>query len=75
MIGKIVFHWSAAKDGLGSVAKVWDAVLRSGRWKYYDWTVKMDADTVFLPWNLRGALRLPQFVDAQNKPLTQRIDL
>jgi len=36
--------------------KIWDAVDRDGRYKYMDWTVKVDPDAVFLPDRLKVRL-------------------
>lgn len=32
--------------------RIWNAVAEAGRYEYYDWTVKLDADCVFLPQRL-----------------------
>lgn len=42
--------------------EVWQGVKGIGSWKNFDWTVKVDADAVFLPSRLKdrlGALRTP----------------
>jgi len=37
-------------------AALWAAVVRAGRYKIHDWTVKVDADSVFFPRRLRRVL-------------------
>jgi len=37
--------------------EVWKKVITQGRFVHYSWTVKVDADTVFLPARLRPLLR------------------
>merc|ERR1719210_1040621 len=36
---------------------VWAKVLNDGRFRFHDWTVKVDPDTVFFPARLRKILR------------------
>jgi len=36
--------------------KAWHAVFQDGRYRSYDWTLKLDADTVFLPGKVRTLL-------------------
>jgi hypothetical protein len=36
---------------------VWKVVLEDGMWRYHDWTIKVDADSVFLPDRLRAVLQ------------------
>jgi len=46
-----------SQDGTAANAKlfmaVWDKVIAAGRFRYYDWTLKVDPDAVLLPWRLR----------------------
>lgn len=58
--------WSAANTKVFTI--VWDAVLNDPRWKKHDWIVKTDADTVFLPDSLRGALVHRPFVNSWYQP-------
>jgi len=37
--------------------KVWDQVLKLGRWRDYDWTIKLDVDAVPLPLRLHDYLK------------------
>eukprot|EP00434_Breviolum_minutum_P039417 symbB.v1.2.035003.t1/scaffold4623.1/size37307/6 len=58
--------WSAANTRVFQI--VWAAVLADVRWKKHDWIVKTDADTVFLPSSLRGALIHNSFVRGWYNP-------
>lgn len=58
--------WSAANTKVFTI--VWDAVLNDPRWKKHDWIVKTDADTVFFPKSLRGALVHTPFVNSWYQP-------
>jgi hypothetical protein len=40
----------------GTFIQVWEAIKEEGIWEGKDWTVKVDADTVFLPSRLRSML-------------------
>jgi hypothetical protein len=40
----------------GVFLKAWKAVIEDGRFRRYDWTVKLDADAVFLPDRLKKHL-------------------
>merc|ERR1719401_2052028 len=46
-----------SQDGTAGNAKlfmaVWDKIIAGGRFRYYDWTIKVDPDAVLLPWRLR----------------------
>lgn len=46
-----------SQDGTAGNAKlfmaVWDKVIAGGRFRNYDWTIKVDADAVMLPWRVR----------------------
>lgn len=46
-----------SQDGTAGNAKlfmaVWDKVIAGGRFRYYDWTIKVDPDAVLLAWSLR----------------------
>eukprot|EP00418_Pyrodinium_bahamense_P078907 CAMPEP_0179051760 /NCGR_PEP_ID=MMETSP0796-20121207/21409_1 /TAXON_ID=73915 /ORGANISM="Pyrodinium bahamense, Strain pbaha01" /LENGTH=456 /DNA_ID=CAMNT_0020748307 /DNA_START=65 /DNA_END=1436 /DNA_ORIENTATION=- len=37
--------------------RLWKTVQQDGRWQIHDWSVKLDADAVFLPERLRALLR------------------
>jgi len=47
-----------SQDGTAGNAQlfmaVWDKVVALGRFRYYDFTIKVDPDAVLLPWRLRG---------------------
>jgi len=47
-----------SQDGTAGNAKlfmaVWDEVIKGGRFRYYDFTVKVDPDAVILPWRVRS---------------------
>jgi hypothetical protein len=47
---------------IDSFTNAWEQVKQNGRWKHYDWTVKVDSDAVFFPkrlrWHIDG-LRTP----------------
>jgi len=49
-----------SQDGTAGNAKlfmaVWDKIIAMGRFRNYDWTVKVDPDAVILPWRLRPAM-------------------
>lgn len=46
-----------SQDGTAGNAKlfmaVWDAIIAGGRFRNYDWTLKVDPDAVVLPWRVR----------------------
>jgi len=46
---------------------VWARVVSDGRFKFHAWTVKVDADTVFLPYRLREVLSDYSDVDTHEK--------
>lgn len=50
-----------SQDGTAGNAKlfmaVWDKVIAGGRFRYYDWTVKVDPDAVLLAWRLREHMK------------------
>jgi len=50
-----------SQDGTAGNAKLfmalWDAVIAGGRFTNYDWTIKVDADAVMLPWRVRDHMR------------------
>jgi hypothetical protein len=48
----------------GIFIALWKKVIDSGRFRFHDWTVKIDADAVFFPDRLRG--RLHEVVDGGN---------
>merc|ERR1712183_574639 len=51
------------------IIKVWEHVLQDGRPFRYDWTVKVDPDTVFLAQRLRdvvGSFGLHEHLEAKN---------
>jgi len=43
--------------------KVWHAVVQEGKFEKFDWTVKVDPDTVFFPSRLRELLAKPPMSD------------
>jgi len=49
-----------SQDGTAGNAElfmaVWDKVIAQGRFRNYDWTIKVDPDAVVLPWRLRDHL-------------------
>jgi hypothetical protein len=45
----------------------WDEVIRIGRFNSFDWTVKADADSVFLPWRLVDILGRAEFDGSRRK--------
>jgi len=50
-----------SQDGTAGNTKlfmaVWDKVIAGGRFRNYDWTVKVDPDAVLLPWRLRTHMK------------------
>jgi len=50
-----------SQDGTAGNAKlfmaVWDKVIAGGKFRNYDWTIKVDADAVMLPWRVRDHMR------------------
>mmetsp|Transcript_65126 Transcript_65126/g.167660 ORF Transcript_65126/g.167660 Transcript_65126/m.167660 type:complete len:764 (+) Transcript_65126:30-2321(+) len=50
-----------SQDGTAANAKLfmaaWDKIIQVGRYKNYDWTVKVDPDAVLLAWRLRDHMR------------------
>lgn len=46
----------AAWLNAGDYVKCWQQVVFDGRFRFHEWTVKVDPDTVFLPGRLRGRL-------------------
>jgi len=50
-----------SQDGTAGNAKlfmaVWDKIIAGGRFRYYDWTIKVDPDAVILPWRVRDHMR------------------
>lgn len=53
---------TGSEHNIDSFTNAWNQVKESGRWKFNDWTVKVDADAVFFPERLRWhiqALRTP----------------
>jgi len=50
-----------SQDGTAGNAKlfmaVWDKVIAAGRFRNFDWTIKVDADAVMLPWRVRDHMR------------------
>lgn len=40
----------------GIFIKAWNVVLADGRWRNYDWIIKVDVDLVIVPERLRGVL-------------------
>lgn len=49
--------------------KVWHAVVREGKFKKFDWTIKVDPDTVFFPSRLRDLLAKPPMSDLLHGPV------
>jgi hypothetical protein len=45
----------------------WDEVINIGRFNSFDWTVKADADAVFLPWRLVDILGRAEFTFSKRK--------
>jgi len=47
-----------SQDGTAGNSKlfmaVWDKIIAMGRFRNYDWTIKVDPDAVLLPWRLRS---------------------
>jgi len=56
-----VIRVGTSQDGTAGNAKlfmaVWDKIIAAGKFRYYDWTVKVDPDAVLLPWRLRDHMR------------------
>lgn len=59
-----VYHGSRASDttngqsvDIAVSAQMWRRVLDEGEYKHYDWTVRADVDTVFIPSRLREHLK------------------
>lgn len=52
----------------GTFMQVWDAVNSDGRFRRYDWTVKVDPDTVFLANRLRRVLAPHTTRNPNNSP-------
>jgi len=50
-----------SQDGTAGNAKlfmaVWDKVIAGGRFKNYDWTIKVDPDAVLVAWRIRDHMR------------------
>mmetsp|Transcript_37378 Transcript_37378/g.106051 ORF Transcript_37378/g.106051 Transcript_37378/m.106051 type:complete len:646 (+) Transcript_37378:40-1977(+) len=50
-----------SQDGTAGNAKlfmaVWDKVIAGGRFKNYDWTLKVDPDAVLIAWRIRDHMR------------------
>merc|ERR1711972_695979 len=50
-----------SQDGTAGNAKlfmaVWDKVIEGGRFRNYDWTIKVDPDAVLVPWRIRDHMR------------------
>jgi len=50
-----------SQDGTAGNAKlfmaVWDKVIAGGRFRNYDWTIKVDPDAVLVPWRIRDHMR------------------
>mmetsp|Transcript_13202 Transcript_13202/g.28887 ORF Transcript_13202/g.28887 Transcript_13202/m.28887 type:complete len:629 (+) Transcript_13202:65-1951(+) len=46
-----------SQDGTAGNAKlfmaVWDKIIAGGRFRNYDWTIKVDPDAVLVPWRIR----------------------
>jgi len=40
----------------GMFKQVWKKIGEKGTWSEFDWVIKMDADTVFVPWRLQKML-------------------
>jgi hypothetical protein len=49
--------WSSYLNNVRAFLGHWEAIRKEGRWKKYEWTVKVDADTVFFPDRLKERLR------------------
>lgn len=49
--------------------KVWHAVVQEGKFKKFDWTIKVDPDTVFFPSRLRDLLTKPPMSDLLHGPV------
>jgi hypothetical protein len=45
--------------------KIWMQIIYDGRYKFHDWSVKVDPDTVFFPNRLRDILRDPEFRESE----------
>ena len=41
----------------GLFVAVWDKVISGGRFRSYDWAIKVDLDAVIIPWRIRDNLR------------------
>jgi len=50
-----------SQDGTAGNAKlfmaVWDKVIAGGRFRNYDWTIKVDPDAVLVPWRIRDHMQ------------------
>jgi len=50
-----------SQDGTAGNAKLfmalWDKIIEGGRFRYYDWTIKVDPDAVVIPERMRNQLR------------------
>lgn len=50
-----------SQDGTAGNAKlfmkVWDKVIAGGRFRNYDWTIKVDPDAVIIPWRIRTHMK------------------
>eukprot|EP00930_Biecheleria_cincta_P028859 TRINITY_DN2009_c0_g1_i1.p1 TRINITY_DN2009_c0_g1~~TRINITY_DN2009_c0_g1_i1.p1 ORF type:complete len:999 (+),score=138.72 TRINITY_DN2009_c0_g1_i1:69-3065(+) len=46
---------------------LWRQVMDEGRWRFHDWTIKVDTDAVFFPFRLRSILRQPPYAEAGKK--------
>merc|ERR1719429_509741 len=40
----------------GMFKQVWKKIQAEGKWKKFDWVIKLDADAVFVPWRLEKVL-------------------
>lgn len=62
-----VVKWDSGESTLSNTnvfIKIWDIMLETGKYMQTDWTVKVDADAVLLPWRLKShlsGLRPPAF--------------
>jgi len=45
--------------------KIWMQIVYDGRYKFHDWSVKVDPDTVFFANRLRDILREPEFHESE----------
>jgi len=50
-----------SQDGTAGNAKlfmaVWDRIIADGRFRNFDWTIKVDPDAVIVPWRVRDHMR------------------